>query len=101
MANIAQLTERMRLWLRRKRDWDACFKRPGSEELSEAGLAVLKEIAQFANAYKTTAVKTMAGTIDPIAMAHAEGQRSVYLLVQRRLKMTDDQILSMTEKAHD
>jgi hypothetical protein len=91
----------MRLWLRRKRDWDACFKNPGVEDLSAAGASVVKEIGVFSGAYKTTVKLTLAGTIDPLAMAHAEGQRSVYLFIQRRLRLTDEQILSLTEKANE
>lgn len=43
----------------------------------------------------------MGGSIDPLAMAYAEGQRSVYLFVQKRLRLTDEMILKLTEEAHD
>lgn len=98
---IAQLNERVRLWLRKKRDWDACFKPPGSEEVHAAGAGVLKDIGQFAGAYKTTVKHTATGAIDPLAMAEAEGRRAVYLFIQRRLRLTDEQILNMTEKANE
>ena len=92
-------TERMRLWLRRKRDYDATFKEHGGE-LTTAGAAVLKDIAQFCGAYKTTVkISPVSRAIDPMAMGVAEGRRQVYLHIQRRLKLTDDQILSMMEEA--
>lgn len=89
------------MWLRRKRDWDATFKKPGLDEVHAAGVGVLKDIGHFCGAYKSTMKTTSAGAIDPLAMAYAEGQRSVYLLIQSRLRLTDEQILRATEQAYD
>lgn len=101
MGMFDQATERMRFWLRRKRDWDACFKTNGVE-MSQAGVAVLRDIAQFCGAYKTTAkVSPVQREIDVHATLVAEGRRQVYLHIQRRLKLTDDQILNMMEEAHE
>lgn len=95
------LSERVKLWLRRKRDYEACFKTNGVE-VSLAGAAVLRDIAQFCGAYKTTAkVSPVSRVIDPLAMGIAEGRRQVYLHIQRRLNLTDEQILNMMEEAHD
>lgn len=92
-------TERMRLWLRRKRDYDAVFKTHGGE-LTTAGAAVMRDIAQFCKPYATTAkVSPVQREIDVHAMLLAEGRRQVYLHIQRRLKLTDDQILNMMEDA--
>lgn len=101
MGMFDQATERMRFWLRRKRDWDACFKTNGVE-MSQAGVAVLRDIAQFCGSYKTTAkVSPVQREIDVHATLVAEGRRQVYLHIQRRLKLTDDQILNMMEEAHE
>lgn len=98
---VEQLSARVRSLLRKKRDWDATFKKPGLDEIHPGGVGVLKDIGQFCGAYKTTAKQTMGGSIDPLAMAYAEGQRSVYLFVQKRLRLTDEMILKLTEEAHD
>ena len=89
------------MWLRKKRDWDATFKREGTGEVHVAAAAVLKDIGHFCGAYKSTIKHTATGSVDPLAMAHAEGQRSVYLFIQRRLRLTDEQILNMTETANE
>lgn len=101
LSFIDQLNERTRMWLRRKRDWDLCFKHPGREDMTPAAAAVVRDIGNFSGAYKSTVKQTLSGTIDPLAMAHAEGQRSVYLFIQKRLRLTDEQILNLTEKAND
>lgn len=85
--------------MRRKRDWDATFKLPGTDDLHPGAIGVIKDIGAYCGAYKTTLKHTAAGAVDPLAMAHAEGQRSVYLLIQRRLRLTDEQILKLTEEA--
>jgi hypothetical protein len=100
VGRIDQVTERMRFWLRRKRDYDATFKTHGGE-YSASGVAVLRDIGQFCGAYKSTVKQNTVGSIDPLAMAYAEGKRAVYLHMQRRLRLTDDQILNMMEEAHD
>jgi hypothetical protein len=98
---IEELSLRVRSLLVKKRDWDATFKKPGLDELSPAGIGVIKDIGNYCGAYRSTVQKTMSGSIDPLAMAYAEGQRSVYLFVQKRLRLTDEQILKLTEQAHD
>ena len=101
MGKFGELSDRVRLWLRRKRDYDAAFKTHGGE-LTLAGAAVLRDIGQFCRPYQTTAkVSPVQREIDVHAMLIAEGRRQVYLHIQRRLKLTDDQILSMMEEAHE
>lgn len=101
MANLVeQLSLRVRMWMRKKRDWDACFMSPGGE-LTPPGAGVLKDIGQFTGAYKSTVKHSTLGAIDPLAMAHAEGQRSVYLFIQKRLRLTDEQILKSMENLND
>jgi hypothetical protein len=96
-----QATERVRHWLRRKHDYDACFRTNGVE-MSKAGVGVLRDIAQFCGAYKSTAkVSPVQREVDVHAMLIAEGRRQVYLHIQRRLRLTDDQILNMMEEAHE
>ena len=78
---------------------------PGREPADQGcpvGADVLRDIAQFCGAYNSTAkISPISRTVDPLAMAMAEGRRQVYLHIQRRLRMTDDQILNMMEEAHD
>lgn len=87
--------------MRKKRDWDVCFKAGSGDELSAPGAGVVKDIGQFTGAYKSTIKHTTMGAVDPLAMAYAEGQRSVYLFIQRRLRLTDEQILKSTESIND
>ena len=87
--------------MRKKRDWDVCFKAGGGDELSPGGAGVVKDIGQFTGAYKSTIKHTTMGAVDPLAMAYAEGQRSVYLFMQRRLRLTDEQILKSMESIND
>lgn len=99
MVKFGDVSDRVRLWLRRKRDYDAVFKAPGGD-LTTAGAAVMKDIAQFCKPYASTAkVSPVQREIDVHAMLIAEGRRQVYLHIQRRLKLTDDQILSMMEES--
>lgn len=99
MVKFGDVSDRVRLWLRRRRDYQACFLTPGNE-LTAAGAAVVKDIAQFCKPYATTAkVSPVQREIDVQAMLIAEGRRQVYLHIQRRLKLTDDQILDMMEEA--
>ena len=101
MGRFEQVTDRMRHWLRRKRDYDAVFKTPGGE-YTAAGAAVLRDIAQFCGSYKSTAkVSPVQREVDVSAMLLAEGRRQVYLHMQRRLRLSDDQILNMMEEAHE
>lgn len=92
-----QLSARARLWIRRRQDYAACFKNAAGMALTEPGLAVIRDLAQFCGAYKSTARHTATNMIDPLAMARAEGRREVYLHIQRRLRLTDEQILDAME----
>ncbi len=87
--------------MRKKRDWDACFKAGNGDELHAAGAGVVKDIGQFTGAYKSTVRRNTLQAIDPLDMAYAEGQRSVYLFMQRRLRLTDEQILKSMESIND
>lgn len=101
MGKFGELTDRARLWLRRKRDYDAVFKDAAGEP-TMAAAAVLRDLGQFCGAYTTTAkVSPVQREVDVHAMLIAEGRRQVWLHIQRRLRLTDDQILSMMEEAHD
>lgn len=101
MGKFEQATDRMRFWLRKKRDYDATFKEPGGD-FTAAGVSVLRDIGQFCGAYKSTAkVSPVQREVDVNAMLIAEGRRQVYLHIQRRLRLSDDQILNMMEEAHD
>lgn len=98
-----QLTQRARRMLSHKHAYSVVFR--GSEaggQVTRAGADVMRDIAQFCGAYNSTAkISPINRTVDPLAMAMAEGRRQVYLHIQRRLRLTDDQILNMMEEAHD
>lgn len=100
---VQQLSARARRYLGHKHAYSVVFK--GSErgdEVTKAGAEVMRDIAQFCGAYNSTAkISPISRTVDPLAMAMAEGRRQVYLHIQRRLRLTDDQILNMMEEAHD
>lgn len=96
-----QLTERARKLLRRKHDYAACFQNPDGT-LTDAGAAVMADIARFAGAYKTTAaVSVRNGRIDPLSMAKQEGRREVYLYLLGQLRLKDETILNAMENANE
>lgn len=98
---VKELTARVRLWLRRKRDYDAAFK-DAHGQLTLAGAAVLRDIGQVCGPYRTTAkVSPVSRKVDTEAMLLAEGRRQVWLHMQRRLRLTDDQILDAMEEDHE
>ena len=100
-SKFENISERAMMWLRRRRDYEACFCDPGGEA-TKAGANVLRDIAQFCGAYSTPAkVSPVSRSVDPLAMGIAEGRRQVYLHIQRRLKLSDEKILSMMEEAHE
>lgn len=101
VRSFGELSDRARLWLRRKRDYDAVFKTPGGQ-ITDAATAVFRDLGQFCGAYSTTAkVSPVQREVDVHAMLIAEGRRQVWLHIQRRLRLTDEQILGMMEDAHD
>lgn len=100
-GKVEQLTARARMLLRRKHDYAACFKGPGGD-YTQAAVGVLRDLGQFCGAYRSTAkVSPVQRELDVHAMLIAEGRRQVFLHIQRRLRLTDDQILDMMEEAHE
>lgn len=47
--------------------------------------AILADLGDYCNFDRTTACVTAAGTMDPIAMAYAEGRRDAFLRVLSRI----------------
>lgn len=59
---------------------------------------VLADLARFCSANQpTTRISPFSKTVDPIAMAIAEGRREVWLRLQAHLRMNDADIANLKE----
>lgn len=59
---------------------------------------VLADLARFCNATKPTIrISPFSKTVDPIAMAIAEGRREVWLRLQAHLRMNDADIANLKD----
>jgi hypothetical protein len=77
---IGEMTERVRRLMRRMHNYAACFRTSARGDLTDAGAAVLADMARYCGAYDTTVkVSPVTRNIDPIASAVAEGRRQAYL----------------------
>ena len=92
------LTERLRWLLKRKHSYRACFQEPSGDTLSNSGAIVIRDLARFCRVYQGNAPRSVAGTIDPIAMAMAEGRRQVFLRIQAQLNVSEADILKANEE---
>lgn len=86
---------------RHKAAYQGCFK-AGTGRLTEAGEIVIKDLTKFCNAHTSLAyANRITGSIDPIAMAIAEGRREVFNRIQYYLNLTDDEIFRIKEIEED
>ena len=91
------LSDRARALLSRRLDFRACFCNPDGS-LSDAGARVMRHLAQKSGAYRTTfKVSPVTRSADPVAMAYAEGRRSLFLELQAMLKLPDEEFLKAIE----
>lgn len=94
---LAHLSERARRLLGRRLNYRACFCDPDGS-LSRAGAAVMRDLAQFAGAYRTTfRLSPVTRQGDPLAMARAEGRREMFLRMQAMLRLPDEEFLKAIE----
>lgn len=67
--------------------------------LSKHGEMVMADLAKFCRAHEpTTRVSPVTRTIDPLAMAQAEGRREAYLRILWHLKINDADLLNIREE---
>lgn len=87
----SNLLDRVQRRFRLSSSYQAVFNGQG-DGLSQPGTDVMKDLAQFCHATKTTAYNGPAG-FDPIAAAMAEGRRQVYLRILANLRSNDAALL--------
>lgn len=84
---------RVQAWLDRRRAYRHTFLRTDDNKPDRATEAVLKDLARFCCANTTTIrISPVGRTIDPLAMAVAEGRREVFLRIAKFLYLTDADI---------
>lgn len=95
--NFLALSDRLRRKLSRRLSYKDCFLTPGGE-LTDAGRAVIKDLARFCGPYRSSIqTSPITRTVDPIATGVAEGRREVFNRIMAILKVTEDQILKEDE----
>lgn len=68
--------------------WWAFWRKATPAELSTGGEIVLRDLARYCYANKSTIVASIKSpTVDPLAMAYAEGRRDVYLRITGLLNL--------------
>lgn len=68
----------------------------------DAAKMVLADLAEFCNVHRPTArVSPQGGTVDPIAMAIAEGRREVFLRIQAMLNLTNEEVAEFERTMRD
>lgn len=91
MASDSNLIDRVQRRFRLSSSYKAVFNGQG-ETLSQPGTDVMKDLAVFCYATKTTQQAGPNG-FDPIAAAMAEGRRQVYLRILGNLRSNDAAML--------
>lgn len=91
------LTDRLRRLLKRKLSYRDCFQESDGQTLTGAGAYVIRDLARFCGAYKSNLPTGPAG-VDPLALAYAEGRRSVYLRIQAQLNVSEADIIKANEE---
>ena len=92
------MISRVQHWLERRRAYRHTFLRSDDGKPDRATEAVLKDLARFCCANTTTIrVSPVGRTIDPLAMAVAEGRREVFLRIAKFLYLTDADIARFLE----
>ena len=89
------ITQRLSALLSRRYHYRGCFLNEQGQTTPQ-GIAVLKDLARYCDAYRTT-MKTGPSGIDPHASAVAEGRRQVWLRLQAMLRLPDEEILRSME----
>jgi hypothetical protein len=69
-----------------------------TDKWTQAQSVVMRDLADYCNAYRTTSLRPSEGPIDPIASAIAEGRRQVYLRIVAMSQLPDSAILQAIER---
>lgn len=68
------------------------------EPQTDAGLRVLADLRAFCHADRTTIkISPVSKTVDPLASAHAEGRREVWLRIQQWTHLDDATLNQLSE----
>ena len=74
----------------------------GEDGLNADGQVVLADLAKFCRANSSTAiVSPVSRSVDPIAMAMAEGRREVWLRIAAHLHIDDRVIFNLNEEENN
>lgn len=85
----------------RRQAWRALF-RDDAGQLTLAGSTILSDLRQFCYADRPTIkVSPVTGSVDPIAMAVAEGRREVWLRIAEMLKLDDRDLQALLKQHND
>jgi len=99
-AALANTLAQIRQRLYRRRSYRAVFL-DDAGALTEAGAAVLADLARFACVQSTTARRSsVTGAVDAHATMLAEGRRQLFTRITRYLNVTESQIYSLMEREH-
>lgn len=95
------LGQRFHLFWNRRANYRTCFTDERGK-LTAAGEAVLRDLATFCRAEKTTLITSpVSRTVDTHATMLAEGRREVYLRIMHILRMSDEQITSLKDEVDE
>jgi hypothetical protein len=94
---IGNITKAVQRILNRKHAYRAVFM-DASGDISRNGEIVLADLRKFCRANSTTVmVSPISKSIDPIAMAMAEGRREVWLRLMAHLHIDEKQVFNLEE----
>ncbi len=96
LLRLRSLSLRAKAWLFKRYQYRACFLDPHGA-LTRPGQVVIKDLARYCDAYRTTVKVAPGGSIDPMACAVAQGRRDVWLRVQAMLRLPDEAVLQAME----
>lgn len=84
--------------LSRRNAYRATFLRANDTGPDQAGQLVLRDLARFCRANRSSlTLTTMGGTIDPLATAAAEGRREVFLRIAKFIHLSDADVARLLE----
>jgi hypothetical protein len=94
---IGNITKAIQRILNRKHAYRSVFM-DASGDISRSGEIVLADLRKFCRANSTTVmVSPISKSIDPIAMAMAEGRREVWLRLMAHLHIDEKQVFNLEE----
>lgn len=104
--NVTKIRDNARDWMKSKlRKRRMAYRRvfmPGLAVTDEDKRIVLKDLARFCRAHRSTAVFShVRGTFDPLASARADGRREVYLRLIENVHLDERHLVNMREHPDD